>query len=202
MRAALTTAWRGMWEALPDGASTFLKRALLLLLIWKSLYGLVLNPVGEPDRWLVRTLGESTSAVLNLAFGEQRYRVRHFMAPRPGVPQGMEFCAQVYRPGKRSDIGIYPGCNGLELMVLSAGFILCFEGGAKRKSAYILSSILCIMLVNIVRCCLLTVIKTDHPVYFVFAHKYLFNLSGYAVVFLFWMGYVKGSIEPADAGEA
>jgi len=49
--------------------------------------------------------------------------------------------------------------------------------------------------VNVLRCCLLTVIKTDHPAYFEFAHKYLFNLVGYGFVFLLWMKYVKGSMD-------
>jgi exosortase/archaeosortase family protein len=178
--------------ALPPGASIFLKRAAIMFVTWKLSYILLLQPIGEPDRWLVKSLGESTVSVLNIVHGETRYKVRHVEVPRPGISSVDEVCAQLYRPGMRSDIGIFPGCNGLELMVLAAGFILCFEGRMPRKAAYLFIAVTGIMMVNIVRCCLLTVIKTEHPVYFTFAHKYLFNLSGYGFVFLLWMRYVKG----------
>jgi exosortase/archaeosortase family protein len=101
----------------------------------------------------------------------------------------------VYRSVSKPDIGIFTPCNGLELMVLGSGFILCFDGTWRKRMLYVSAVLSGVFVVNVLRCCLLTVIKTDHPAYFEFAHKYLFNLAGYGFVFLLWMRYVKASME-------
>ena len=44
--------------------------------------------------------------------------------------------------------------------------------------------------VNVVRCNLLTVVKTDHTVWFEFAHECLFNLAGCGFVFMVWMHFI------------
>jgi exosortase/archaeosortase family protein len=178
--------------SLPPGASTFLKRAVGLFIAWKLFYILLFQPLGEPDGWLVRMLGEATVSTLNLFIGEERFRVWHTLSPTDADSAVYEACAVVYRTGMQSDVGIYAPCNGLELMVLSVGFILCFEGPARRKSLYVLAALFGVFLVNVLRCSLLTVIKTGHPAYFEFSHKYLFNIAGYSFVFLIWMHYVNG----------
>lgn len=184
------------WGALPSGASTFLKKAMGLFIGWKLLYILVLSPLGEPDGWLVRKLGEATVWFLNVSsIGEERYHVRHMMVEKSGGRPGGDACAQVYSSGLRADIGIFTPCNGLELMVLAVGFIICFNGGSKRKALYVLLSITAIFMVNVLRCSLLVMINTEHPTYFEFAHKYLFNLVSYAIVFLIWMHYVNNLLQ-------
>lgn len=180
--------------SLPPGASTFLKRASGLFIAWKLLYILVLLPSGEPDGWLVRTLAETTASTLNLMKGEGQYRVRQVQRDVSQTRLEAGSMAYIFRDGRRADVGIAAPCNGLELTVLAVGFILCFEGGWRRKALYAAASVAGVFAVNVVRCSLLTVIKTDHPTWFVFAHKYLFNLTGYAFVFLVWMRYIRGLI--------
>ena len=173
------------WNALPPASSRFLTRATLLFASWKLLYILWMLPMKEPDNRLVRWLGESTASTLNLFEGERLYRVRYENSN-----------AFVYRLGHRADIKIARPCNGLELMVLAAGFILCFDGGrGMRKSAYVAVCILGVFFVNVARCTLLTMVKTSHPVYFDFIHKYLFSLACYGFVFLIWMRYVNGLMQ-------
>jgi exosortase/archaeosortase family protein len=191
----LTRGLKGLWASLPSEASAFLVRALLLFIGWKLLYILLLLPLGEPDGWLVRRLGEATVMTLNVVFGEERYRVVHVAASQSQTRPFTEACALVYRSGSKPDIGIFTPCNGLELMVLGVGFILCFDGTWRKRMLYVSAVLSGVFVVNVLRCCLLTVIKTDHPAYFEFAHKYLFNLAGYGFVFLLWMKYVKGSME-------
>jgi exosortase/archaeosortase family protein len=191
-RPAPMKKWKGMWMSLPSGASTFLSRAMILFIAWKALYIMLLLPIGEPDGWLVRKLGESTVSMLNLVYGGERYRVSHGEGVARDVWQSRVPPSIVYSPGVRSDLGIGASCNGLELMALAVGFILCFQGTWGRKAGYAFASVVFVFMVNVVRCCLLAVIKTEHPVYFVFAHKYLFNLAGYGCIFLVWMRYVHG----------
>ncbi len=188
-----------MWKSLPEGASAFLLKAVALFTGWKVLYMLILLPIGEPDGWLVRQLGNATAATLNTVYGADRYEVRHIILPNRGGSSAGATCAQVYREGKRADIGIYAPCNGMELMVLAVGFILCFEGHWRRKTGYILAAVIGIFLINVIRISLLVVIKSDHPAWFEFAHKYLFNMAGYATVFLVWMQYVRGMRLPVPS---
>lgn len=191
---------KGLWESLPAGAPTFLFRAVVLLLLWKAVYVVVLVPLGEPDGWMVRKLGETTVGILNLIHGEEVYRVSHGIRRGPENRSDPVGRSIVYRPGVGSDLGIAAPCNGLELMVLSAGFILCFHGHWRRKMVYVVASLAFVFAVNILRCCLLTVIKVGHTEYFTFAHKYLFNLAGYAAVFGVWMRYVRGLVPVREAG--
>ena len=188
----VTDALKVAWRSLPPGASTFLKRAMGIFVVWKLIYILVLLPSGEPDRWLVKVLGESTVFSLNLFKGEGHYRVRHMVQDVSQERPGSESWAYIYRAGRKSDVGIATPCNGLELMVLAVGFILCFEGGGwRRKTLFVTASVLAVFVVNVVRCSLLTVVKTGHPAWFEFTHKYLFNLAGYGFVFLIWMWYIR-----------
>jgi exosortase/archaeosortase family protein len=193
----LIRGFRDFWMSLPSEASSFLKRAILLFFLWKFLYVIVLLPSGEPDGWLVRLLGDATVTALNLFSGSGHYKVLKVERPGPDAGTQLEQWAYIYHGRKNFDIGIANPCNGLELMVLAVGFILCFQGSERRKAAYIAASLFGVFAVNVVRCSLLTVIKTSHPVYFEFAHKFLFNLSGYAFVFFLWMRYVKGAIGSA-----
>lgn len=190
---------REMLGSLPPGASTFLKRAVGLFIAWKLFYILLLLPSGEPDTWLVRRLGEATVSTLNLLTGEERFRVRHTFTPTNTDASVYEACAVVYTSGLQSEVGIYAPCNGLELMVLAVGFILCFDGPARRKLLYSMAALFGVFLVNVMRCSLLTVIKTGHPAYFEFSHKYLFNIAGYSFVFLIWMHYVNGIMDTSPS---
>lgn len=192
---------KDFWMSLPSEASTFLKRAILLFIAWKLLYSLLLIPSGEPDGWLVRILGFSTAFALNLIYGFGHYKVLNVAHPSADAGLRTEQWAYVYHDPQKMDIGIANPCNGLELMVLAVGFILCFEGSLRSKASYVAASLLGVFAVNVVRCSLLTVIKASHPVYFEFAHKFLFNLSGYAFVFFLWMRYVRGSLEAASMSQ-
>lgn len=188
-----------MWGSLPQEASDFLIRAIVLFLVWKLIYAFWLSPMGEPDGWLVRRLGDATVATLNLLNRDEVFMVSHTLTPKVGDPAGLEDVAVVYRQGRRPDVAIHAPCNGLELMVLGVGFILCFEGSWSRRLAYVVAMLTGVFAVNVLRCCLLTVIKTDHPAYFEFAHKYIFNLAGYGFVFLLWMHYVKTGIRSGSS---
>ena len=44
-------------------------------------------------------------------------------------------------------------------------------GGWRRVVAYAAALTLAVLAVNVIRCILLTVVKTDHPVRFVFEHE-------------------------------
>jgi len=82
-------------------------------------------------------------------------------------------------------------CNALELLVLYAGFIICFPAGIKRKISFTIGGILLICLVNILRCAGLAWIFIYYPDYGDFSHHYVFTFIVYVCIFLLWFWFSK-----------
>ncbi|MBU6158878.1 MAG: archaeosortase/exosortase family protein [Bacteroidetes bacterium] len=189
------------FSQIPPEVRTFLIRSVLLFIGWKALYILVLIPNQVPDAGLVRKLGSGTAVVLNGIYGTDEFHAVHTERPRV---YGMDTVLATYTMVKKSSrniLGIYQACNGLELMILYAGFIICFSGVWWRKTIYIVSGIIALYIANVMRCAALGWIGIEYPKHFDFAHKYFFNLIIYSIAFLWWVFYVKGlnkkDVEPA-----
>jgi exosortase/archaeosortase family protein len=91
----------------------------------------------------------------------------------------------IYR-GPFKTLSIADVCNGLELMVLYAGFLLCWPAGSVRKIKFIAGGFLLIVLLNILRCAALALISVHKPQYVDFYHHYLFTFLIYGCIFLLW----------------
>ena len=88
-------------------------------------------------------------------------------------------------------LNIAQACNGLELIVLYIGFIVCMPGKIKRKLGYIIFGVLLLDAVNILRCVGLIYLREYFHAYFQFAHHYIFKIMIYAATFLIWVQYSK-----------
>ena len=75
MRTATVSLLRQM--NIPGEVIEFLRRALLLFIIWKGLYLIVLQPAEIPDAWLVRYIGNGTAAILNLVHDKGGFTPLH-----------------------------------------------------------------------------------------------------------------------------
>lgn len=175
---------------------SFLKAAVLMFFTWKILYALVLQPSEIPDAWLVRSVASSTALVLNLTESQDRFSVVHARRRHEKDHDRWETHSVLFRNGDRKVLGIYPPCNGLELMVLAAGFIICFQGSVRRKVLYVVYALAGVFILNVIRCWLLTKIGLYYPMHFDFVHKYLFNIAAYAFIFLLWVSYVPKPSAP------
>ena len=82
-------------------------------------------------------------------------------------------------------------CNGLELIVLYLGFIICLPSSAKRMLIYSIVGIVVIYILNIIRAALLAVMYAESHSMTDFAHHYVFKIAIYAVVFYGWVLYMK-----------
>lgn len=187
-----------LFTGIPAHARIFLVRSLLLFALWRSAYLFILMPLEIPDAWLVRTLGDATAGLLNLFSDTEHFHVVHARRFSEGGSGEWETHSVLFRTGNRPVLGLYQPCNGLELMVLSAGFILCLQGSRKRKIGFILAGTAGIFILNVIRCILLAAISIRYPVHFEFAHKYLFNFVAYAFVFLLWNRYLAGQKVASD----
>lgn len=82
-------------------------------------------------------------------------------------------------------------CNGLELIALYVGFILCFPGKWKYKLIYIAVGSVFINLINIMREIVLALNYKMFRASFEFNHKYTYVLIVYIVIFLLWKHWVS-----------
>jgi len=183
---------------LPPETIHFMLRALIGVVVWKAAYLLVLRPSGVPDDWLVRQLGSSTVRMLRIV-GEDGYSEKIFQQRKGGDPV-LETVSVIHAGDGRALLAIEPPCNGLDLMVLSAGFVLCYSGPWRRKMLFIPLCILTVGLMNVLRCGLLCLLWTGIPAFFDSMHKVVFNLFAYACVFGLWMAYA-GRWRFAPAGK-
>jgi exosortase family protein XrtF len=188
-----------LFSTIPREVKTFLLRAILLFAGWKLLYIFVLIPQQVPDAPLVRYLGDGTAQLMNWAYADQPFSAVHTTREKIyGTDTVMATYSMVMK-GQRKVLGIYQACNGLELMILYAGFIICFTGSWKRKILYITGGVVGLYIINVLRCAMLVYIGLEYPKQFDIAHKYIFNLVIYAFAFLLWIFYVNGLRKSAYA---
>lgn len=82
-------------------------------------------------------------------------------------------------------------CNGLELLALFAGFIICFPGHPKIKLLYILIGSVILLMVNVGREILLGLNYYYFRSTFDINHKYTYTIIVYLIVFGIWKHWLK-----------
>ena len=152
----------------------------------------MLLPQKVPDGFLTRMIGRSTTAVLNVLPGaSDKYYTRQAIdtlilddkiVANPAT--------DIYRNEERT-LRVADACNGLELMILYIGFILCFPAPAARRWKFVLGGIVLICLLNILRCAGLVLIFVHYRRYLDFSHHFLFTFVVYALIFLLWFIFTK-----------
>lgn len=189
------------FQKVPPEVKTFLWRALALFIGWKLLYSFVLSPRDMPDAFLTRQLGNGTAMALNWFYRTDDFSAQHtarfekYGQDSLLLTKSMVRCKNCTMEDGRKIVnvlGIFRACNGLELMILYAGFILCFTGSIPRKLIYIFLGIIGLYILNVFRCMFLGFVLLEHAQHFDIAHKYFFNTIVYALTFLLWVFYVKG----------
>jgi exosortase/archaeosortase family protein len=166
--------FKKFYNELPANLKKFLLRGTVLFLIWVLLYNLLLKPKGIPDRQLTHLIVISTAKVLTWFYSNVSVRNGAFIAIN-----------------NKDAIEIAPACNGLELMALYLGFLLCIPTGKSRFLRYAILGTAIIIVLNIMRCAGLASMFYKEYSMADFAHHYLFKLIIYAVIFYMWVLYSK-----------
>ena len=175
------------WNQVPKPVKAFLLKAITVFVVWKAVYLLFLLPGRVLDKPLTTAVGKATAATLaffnpaadyNAALG-----IHSIIAGREGTEEVM-----MIRSGDTVLLNIADACNGLEVLALYAGLILCLPSSPKRKLAYILGGMAGIEVLNVIRCAGLVLVYIHEPEYLNFSHHYLFTLVVYA--FIFWLWYL------------
>lgn len=174
------------WNQIPGPVKLFLLKAVALFVVWKTLYLLVLLPGRVLDGPLTYMVGVGTAKTLNVASRSGVYSTVPGVNPKKDGNTWIEEPVMHIYLGQERVLSIGDPCNGLEVMVLYAGLILCLPATLKRKSVFLLTGLVSIEILNLIRCAALVRIYLTHPEYLDFSHHYLFTFLVYAFIFWLW----------------
>lgn len=144
---------------------------------WFIVYEFYLKPDGSVDHMTTEYVSIGICRLLHL----NGYEAHYTIALKPGetyIYLNHELLPQVR---------IGSSCNGLELLVLFALFILCYPGNFFFKILYMSGGIIVVHTLNILRNYWLTLLSFHHSVYFNFYHRYLFIFIIYGLIFILWI---------------
>jgi len=172
---------------IPKPVKEFLLKATILFVAWKAVYLLLLQPGRVLDKPLTYIIGKSTAATLSLFNPSGDYNAISTLHPKGLGNEGLEPVMAI-RSGQTALLDIADVCNGLELLALYAGLILCLPAARTRKITFILGGIIGIEFLNVLRCAGLVAVYLQKPGWLDFSHHYLFTFVVYA--FIFWLWYL------------
>jgi exosortase/archaeosortase family protein len=170
----------------------FLFKALGLFILWKLVYLFFFLPGRILDGPMTRMIGVATGRALDLAARRpDGYSVK--MATDTVFMDGRIYSSpavDIYRNDRRT-LRVADACNGLEMMVLYLGFLICFPASLKRKLGFAAGGLVLITLLNIIRCGALVLIFIHYNQYLDFSHHFAFTFIVYAFIFLLWYLFTK-----------
>lgn len=158
----------------------FLILFVLCLLVWFSIYELVLRPSIIYDAWVIEGIAHQAGLLLELF----NYNVLVDDRLYTGY---LNYVSLIGSQG----VVIGPGCFGLVVMALFSFFILCMPGSVKHKVWFIPLGIVSLHLLNVFRVSVLTVIMAENPGWLAFNHDYTFTALIYGFVFFLWVSWTK-----------
>lgn len=160
-------------NSIPVNVRPFLLHALIVVIAWELLYNFVLKPVGIPDDQLTRAVQVGAMKLLSLFYTEVGEDGNKILLNGNGA------------------VSIARQCNGLELLVLYLGFIICLPTNMKRMLVFAVVGTIVIYILNVMRTALLAAMYDQSHSLTDFAHHYVFKIVIYAVVFVGWVLYMK-----------
>lgn len=173
MSEKITLNEKNISGKLPKGLKQFLIRAILLFLGWKLLYIFVLGPTDFPDKQLIDLVLLGTVQLLKPFYNE------------------LSIVGDTVFINGQNTLTVAKACNGLELIVLYIGFLLCLPTNAKRLLAFSIGGFAAICVLNMLRCAALGGMFYNNNQLADFAHHYIFKLFIYGVTFFLWIWYSK-----------
>jgi exosortase family protein XrtF len=176
---------------IPRSVTLFFIKALVLFIIWKAVYLSFLLPKRILDEPLTNSVGVATTRLLNLFSGVDQYSTKQGIGSIEvdGKEQPVSQM-DIYKNNEKT-LGIADVCNGLELLVLYVGFIICFPSPVSRKLLFAAIGFALIYLLNLFRCAALVMIFIHYREYLDFSHHFAFTFIVYAFIFLLWYIFTK-----------
>lgn len=151
----------------------FFIKAGIFYVIWQILYIGFVRPNGQVDRVLTGLVVDGTVVGLNLAgFSSSKQ-------------QNIVYIDDV------AAVRVEKQCNGLELLALFVGFLVCFPGNWKPKLFVGIIGSIILFLTNIIREIVLALNYIYFQSSFNINHKYTYTIVVYLFVFILWKYWIK-----------
>ena len=183
--------FKSLKNDIPLPIRLFLGKALLFFILWKIIYGVFLLDSNSLDNLLTNHVGVSSVYVLNNLTPMSGFIAKEEIYSEVLAGEIVEHLSSaIYHNGYKV-LDIAQACNGLELLVLYIGFIVCMPSNITRKLLYIGIGVLLIDSVNILRCVGLIYLREYFHAYFDFAHHYVFKIMIYTATFLIWVRFSR-----------
>ena len=188
---SLLTKLKTAQNKIPKQIRLFLGKAFLFFVVWKIIYNVFLYDAKYLDRALTAHVGNASVTLIN-SLGAMNGFVSKREINKYNYEEGIILVEEsaIYHNGHKV-LNIANVCNGLELMVLYMGFIICMPSTFFRKLLYIILGLIVLDGINILRCVGLIYLREYYAIYFQFAHHYLFNAMVYTGTFIMWILYCR-----------
>ncbi|MCC6833835.1 MAG: exosortase family protein XrtF [Cytophagales bacterium] len=161
------------------GALRFLGVFLGLYFSLNIVYGLWITSYGHHADAITNLITRQTSIMLNLV-GEETT-----INPSEDKPS-----VAIMKNGQKV-IGVYEGCNSINVMIVFVAFVAAFKGSVKQRVWFVPLGLGIIYLTNLLRVALLYFVAEYWSHYFYYFHKYLFTAFIYLIVFVLWLWWMK-----------
>ncbi|MDE3235361.1 MAG: hypothetical protein KGO81_05345 [Bacteroidota bacterium] len=186
MLAKLTAGWREV----PPEIRAFLKRALLVFVVWKLCYHLFLYNGRVLDKPLTDISTHTATVLLKVIYPSSVFTHEEICNPNPELHGELACMQNVYKDGIKI-VGVADPCNALELYVLYVGFLIAFPLTLSRGIQFGLLGIAVIFMANVLRLAALSILNLHHVAAAELAHHYVFKVVVYALIFGLWVLYLK-----------
>jgi len=187
---SLLTRLKAAQNKIPKQIRLFLGKAFLFFVVWKIIYNVFLYDAKYLDRALTAHVGTTSVTLINSLGAMNGFVSKREMTDNDNLGILKDEVSVIYHNDKVV-LNIANVCNGLELMVLYIGFIICMPSTFFRKFLYIILGLIVLDGINILRCVGLIYLREYYAIYFQFAHHYLFNAMVYTGTFIMWILYSR-----------
>jgi exosortase/archaeosortase family protein len=179
------------WIEIPAEVQQFLKRALIIFIVWKLLYTFILFPINIPDKQLRNATSWGTVLLLKWKFQADDFQIKYINRVDPVNSYLLAFDDII--KNNRKILGIADPCNGLELYILYIGFLFCFKPKLLKLLGFLIIGFTIIYVANILRCYFIALMNMQRFNLIDVAHHYVFKLIMYVIIFGLWMLFLRNN---------
>jgi exosortase family protein XrtF len=151
-----------------------------LYVVGNLVYGLYISFEGNAPDDITRLVADQSAWLLTNVFGYEVDAVPNTAGPTVFLITG-----------ESKVLNVFEGCNGINVFIVFAAFIVAFNGNPRKLYWYIPLGILILYVSNLLRIVFLYWTAVSFHRYFYYVHKYIFTATIYAVVFLLWIIWVN-----------
>ncbi len=184
-------SFSNIWDSFPHGVKGFLKKCLILFLIFQCYFLGFETQTRFLNGPLTNQVAQSSIQLLNLGWPNGRFTSKQRI--KQSINEGVQvvgFGVTIFT-NNQAILYIADSCNGLELIALYIGFIIAMQSKILRKLKYIFFGTIFIYYTNVSRCVGLILLQWNSSRHFEFAHHYLFKMVVYSSILWLWHLFMK-----------